>query len=399
MNEQNPYERQNESTQSPGKGNPDDGVKATPPSSHPNLEEAAPRLSTLSAEGRGARPILMMAAIATLLATTTALLFGAIGSRGGKEPTRNPEELVTVPAAPSKPIRTSTVRSQPSAPIPLANLPTSREPTSPQLALIPKPNAERESLLERRKQAGDTGILPGVGIPGGIPGAISEPSAANALVSSLGAGVRKAAAGQPDKAYALEQKDTLMAQGTSIRCALQTRIITDHPGLASCVVTEPVYSFTGKHLLLPKGTKVMGQYDAEPDSGRIGVIWERAITPNGVNIDMESPGVDNLGSAGHPGHYSAHWGSRISAALWISIFSDAFKYAGAKYGPTQTSTSSGIVTQDPFESNTAETIQNIAKQAVRRAANRPATVTINQGTIVSIFVAKDVDFSQTIKAH
>ncbi len=143
----------------------------------------------------------------------------------------------------------------------------------------------------------------------------------------------------------------------------------------------------------------MGQYDAEPDSGRIGVIWERAITPNGVNIDMESPGVDNLGSAGHPGHYSAHWGSRISAALWISIFSDAFKYAGAKYGPTQTSTSSGIVTQDPFESNTAETIQNIAKQAVRRAANRPATVTINQGTIVSIFVAKDVDFSQTIKAH
>ena len=111
---------------------------------------------------------------------------------------------------------------------------------------------------------------------------------------------------------------------------------------------------------------------------------------------MASPGVDNLGGSGHPGYYDAHWPSRIGAALLISLLSDAFKYEAAEHGPRQTTISNGVVTQTPFESNTAQTLQNLSNQAVQRAANRPATVTINQGTIVSIYVAKDVDFSDVI---
>lgn len=55
-----------------------------------------------------------------------------------------------------------------------------------------------------------------------------------------------------------------------------------------------------------------------------------------------------------------------------------------------------MVTQSPFESNTAATIQMLANQAVREAANRQPTVTINQGTVLYVYVAKDVDFSSVV---
>ena len=111
---------------------------------------------------------------------------------------------------------------------------------------------------------------------------------------------------------------------------------------------------------------------------------------------MKSPGIDNLGGAGLPGHYDAHWGERIGAALLISMLSDAFKYEAAKHGPTTTTISNGYVTQEPFESNTARTVQNLADQAVREAANRPPTVTINQGTVIYVYVSKDVDSSGVV---
>ena len=64
--------------------------------------------------------------------------------------------------------------------------------------------------------------------------------------------------------------------------------------------------------------------------------------------------------------------------------------------PAAKSFSNGLVTQTPFESNTAQTIQNLANQAVREAANRPPTVTINQGTVIYVYVTKDVDFSGVV---
>ena len=205
---------------------------------------------------------------------------------------------------------------------------------------------------------------------------------------------------QTSSAEPLSRPDTLMLRGTYIRCVLETHIVTDVPGFTSCVVTEPVYSFSGKRLLLPKGSKVLGKYSTEPNGPRVAVVWDRVVTPTGIDVNMASPGVDNLGGAGHPGDLDEHWGARIGSAMLISLFSDAFKYAAAEYGPsTSTIGAGGVVVQSPFESNTAQTLQSLANQAVRRAANRPATVTIHQGTVVNVYVARDVDFSGVIARY
>jgi type IV secretion system protein VirB10 len=159
-----------------------------------------------------------------------------------------------------------------------------------------------------------------------------------------------------------------------------------------------VYSFTGRRLLLPKGSKVLGQYNAAPNTDRVAVIWDRVITPNGIDVNMASPGIDNLGGAGHPGYLDNHWGQRIGAALLISMLSDAFSYEAAKHGPTTATVTNGAVVESPWQSNTAQTLQLLANQAVRQAANRPPTVTINQGTVVYVYVARDIDFSGVL-AH
>ena len=196
----------------------------------------------------------------------------------------------------------------------------------------------------------------------------------------------------------LANPDALMVRGTYIRCILETRIITDIPGFTSCIVTEPVYSINGRRLLLPRGSKLLGKYDSSGIArGRVAVIWDRIVTPNGYDISMASPGTDQLGGAGHPGQYDAHWPNRVATAMLISMISDLFKYEGEKHGPRSMVVSpTGMAYESPYESNTARTVQSMADQAISESANRKPTVTINQGTQLNVYVAQDVDFSNVL---
>jgi type IV secretion system protein VirB10 len=125
------------------------------------------------------------------------------------------------------------------------------------------------------------------------------------------------------------------------------------------------------------------------------VVWDRITTPGGLDVAMSSPGVDNLGGAGHPGHYSAHWGSRVASALLISLLSDAFKYAAAQEGPSSSTIGpGGVVVQSPYESATGRTMERLANQALD--SRRSPTVTIHHGTVVNVYVARDVDFSAVV---
>ena len=202
----------------------------------------------------------------------------------------------------------------------------------------------------------------------------------------------------PSAAKLLPNKDKLLIQGTYLRCVLETKIVSDIQGFTSCVITEPVYSASGKYMLIPKGSKVLGQYGfSSPTSGRLGVVWDRLITPDGVDVTLKSPGVDNLGAAGHMGKFQSHWGSRLASALLISMISDAFKYAGAEYGSQgkiETTNSSTIT--NPYESETANTLKQQAINQLERNNMRPNTVTINQGSLINIYTAQDIDFSVVV---
>jgi len=381
----------------PLSSNPYSGQYSQAPA--PDLDAAAPQLRANDAGRTNRRAMGLLVGMVALLIVGVLLIVNAM-TRRHDAPAKTHDETVNVPLAPAPVPAGPGAQVGPRLPEPIALAPKQAPQLPPQIQLPPPPPEPRgPSLVERRMATGDTAAQ--AGGPGGPPGAGGNQGAYAQAVAGM-QGARSARPGSPDSlpdvssAQPLNGPDTLMLRGTFIRCVLQTRIVTDYPGFTSCAVTEPVYSFTGRRLLLPKGSKVLGKYEMEPTSNRVYVIWDRIVTPNGIDVNMASPGVDNLGGSGHPGYYNAHWPSRIGAALLISMLSDAFKYEAAEHGPRQTTISNGVVTQSPFESNTATTLQNIANQAVQKAASRPATVTINQGTIVSIYVAKDVDFSGVV---
>lgn len=365
----------------------------------PDLDAGAPTLRSADMARMNRRAMYFLVAIVGVLVMLAVWMF--TGAGGKKEAPKQREETVSVPQAPA-PIPPPLPQVQPhqtGTPIPLSQ----RGPVMvgpPVTQAPPPPTAPRgPTLLERRMMADSSSQAATAG--GGQPAGGAAAQALAAMQQQQGP--RKLPGdtdpyGLPDVSNAapLTDPDALMLRGTYIRCVLETRIITDIPGFTSCIVTEPVYSFNGRKLLLPKGSKVLGKYDMVPNSPRVAVIWDRIVTPTGIDVNMASPGVDNLGGSGHPGYMNSHWGSRIGAALLISMLSDAFSYEAAEHGPKNTSVSNGVITQTPFQSNTAQTLQNLAQQAVQRQANRPATVTINQGTIVSIYVAKDVDFAGVI---
>lgn len=345
----------------------------------PDLDAGAPQLRASELRRMNHRALLLLGAVVLLLLFVAYWMIDSATTPRGRPKPR--EEKVTVAEAPAAVALPQLPRPTPSPAQPIPLMPaTVRTPPLPREQV----QGPREpNLVQRRILAAEAG---GAEAP---PPAVPMPAAAgNGLPGSADADITSA---QP-----LTKPDTLMQRGTYIRCVLETRIISDVPGYSTCLVTEPVYSFNGHTLLLPKGSKVLGSYQKQQNQRRVEVIWDRIITPTGIDVNMKSPGIDNLGGAGLPGQYDAHWGERIGAALLISMLSDAFKYEAAKHGPTTTTISNGYVTQEPFESNTARTVQDLANQAVREAANRPPTVTINQGTVIYVYVAKDVDFSGVV---
>ncbi|MCC7634842.1 TrbI/VirB10 family protein [Stenotrophomonas rhizophila] len=373
----------------------------------PNLDAAAPQLRSSEEQRLNRKALLFLGGIVLLLIAMGFLLFRKSSDDKDAPANLNQTARATTPelptAAPAPPPPQSMAEPIPMIP-PLPTEP--RGPTRPESDFGQSMSAQQmergPTLLDRRIGANGS-VSDGEGGQA-ANGGMDEYS--RAMLAQL------AANGQPQQpqpqktkrgpdvedvssASFIRSPDALLVRGTYLRCVLETRIITDLAGYTSCLLTEPVYSINGRSLLLPKGSKIYGAYGGGPKGERVEVIWDRITTPNGIDVAMSSPGIDQLGGAGHPGQYSAHWGSRIASALMISLISDAFKYAAAEHGPESTTiTNSGMAIQSPYESATARSMERLANEAL--SERRPPTVTINQGTVVSVYVAKDVDFSDVL---
>ncbi len=357
----------------------------------PDLDAAAPRLRTVEERRLDRKALLFLGGILLLILAMGYLLLRK-GTSDDPTPPPRLEARTSTPDLPSIP--TATPVAPPADPIPM--LPSQDVPVSyrPELPSVNEDNRRREpTLLERRIAAAQAEggqqnpTTPQYPYPPGYPGQPGGPQA-------QGQGSAESTEVATSASF-IRAPDALLVRGTYLRCVLETRIITDVPGYTSCLLTEPVYSINGRQLLLPKGSKIYGSYNGGPVAKRVDVIWDRITTPNGIDVAMSSPGTDGLGGAGVPGQFTAHWPQRIASALMISLIADAFKYAAAENGPETTSVNaSGWAVQSPYESATARTMERLANQALDQ--QRPPTVTVNQGTLMNVYVAKDVDFTAVL---
>ncbi len=117
----------------------------------------------------------------------------------------------------------------------------------------------------------------------------------------------------------------VLQAGAVIPAALITGIRSDLPGQITAQVTENVYdSPTGRSLLIPQGTRVIGQYDNGVGFGqrRVLLVWSRLVFPNGRSIVLErQPGTDAQGYAGLEDGVDYHWAELFKAAALTTILS------------------------------------------------------------------------------
>jgi type IV secretion system protein VirB10 len=196
----------------------------------------------------------------------------------------------------------------------------------------------------------------------------------------------------PRSAGTLGNRNFILAKGSFIDCALQTRLDSTVPGMTACVITRNIYSDNGKVLLLERGSTVTGEYQSNLKHGmaRIFVLWNRIKTPNGIVIALDSPGTDQLGGSGLPGYIDNHFWDRFGGALLLTFINSAAQGLSSYVG--NLSSQAGL--QQNFNGGGGQnSAQNVATEALRNSINIPPTLYKNQGEQVGIYVARDLNFS------
>ena len=187
----------------------------------------------------------------------------------------------------------------------------------------------------------------------------------------------------------LGNRSLTLPKGTAFTCALKTKVISATSGFVGCQVQRNVFSDDGRVLLIERGSHIDGEYrdaSVRPGTVRIPVLWTRIRTPNGVTVDIESPGTGPLGESGIDGYVDNRWGERIGAAMLLSLIDDSVKLViQNQANDTQANT---VV----LPSTTANS-SKLAEKVLDSTINIPPLIYQNQGGIVGIYVAQDVDFS------
>lgn len=178
--------------------------------------------------------------------------------------------------------------------------------------------------------------------------------------------------------------------GTIIPAALVTGINSDLPGQIIGNVTENVYdTVSGRHLLIPQGARLIGQYDSGVAFGqsRVLLVWNRIVMPDGSSIVLDRlSGVDTAGYAGLEDEVDNHWGRLIGGAVLSSLLGIGAELAA----PENRSSSSGDRIIVATRSGAQETINDVGQQITRRNLNIQPTLTVRPGFPVRVIVNKDL---------
>jgi type IV secretion system protein VirB10 len=275
-----------------------------------------------------------------------------------------PEPVAIATPAPQQPVE----RPQPQiiyVPQPMPQQPV-QQPIVPQAP----PRTSAEPTLVFDGSGGDSGQA-GPAPAGGDSAAAASPAGSGPL--SL--------AGTRTRAGVLANRGATVPQGTLIPAVLETGLDSTRPGLARAMVTRDVRGFDGTRILIPRGTRLIGEYASQTQSGqkRAMVNWIRLIRPDGVTIAIGSPASDPLGRGGIGAHVNNHFFARFTGAILQSALDIGVNLASRSSG-------SPVIVALPGA------VQNTTQPLTQRQEITP-TLTVKPGTSITIFVARDLDFT------
>jgi type IV secretion system protein VirB10 len=177
----------------------------------------------------------------------------------------------------------------------------------------------------------------------------------------------------------LSNASQMVAQGTVIAAVLETAVNSDLPGYARAIVSQDVRSFDRKTVVIPRGSRLVGEYKSAASIGqsRAFIVWTRVLRPDGVSVQLGSPTTDELGQAGLSGKVDRHFWQRYGGAVLMTTIGGAASSIGGG--------STVVLGGTTDASGAATSLQSSGKIS--------PTIRVPQGTPIQVFVAKDLDFS------
>lgn len=275
-------------------------------------------------------------------------------------------------AAPSQ-----TVEQAPAV-LPQAITPAPAAAPAPQPVLAAPPQTAAAPATAANPHSSPTVVFDASALPLPAPAGAAAPGASgnsnDDFASRLG-GV----GGTTAVATAGINPQTTVTQGTLIPAVLETAIDTDVPGYVRAVVSADVRSFDGSRVLVPRSSRLIGQYKSGMQAGqkRAYVIWTRLIRPDGVSVNIASPAIGFGGETGLAGKVNNHFFDRFGSAMLLSVISGLTTLASA--GTNVIIAGGG---------------QSAAAAAVGQSGQIGPTVRVRPGEPVRVFTARDLDFSK-----
>jgi type IV secretion system protein VirB10 len=323
-----------------------------------------------------------------------------------------PPLVVPTPPVPVAPV----APAAPAAPVPAAPLPAAT--AVPQVPFIKNDDAKKLAAEEARRKEAEareatriarrkSSMMAGGGGGGGGGG-----GATKSLTGGLDANFEPTITASPQaRATMIGNRESIIAQGKVIDAVLETAINTDLPGLLRAVVSRDVYAEAGRTILIPKGSRLIGNYQADVRRGqrRVNIIWARVIRPDGIDIAIDSPASDQLGRAGVDGKVDNRYMELFSSAILLSTISTGFAIiaentaGGNNASTTSTTTGAGGSTTSTTATPTGNAIAsgvsqvgNIAQGITQDYLEIKPTITVDQGTKIIVYVNRDLVFPATI---
>jgi len=188
--------------------------------------------------------------------------------------------------------------------------------------------------------------------------------------------------------------NAIIAEGSLIHAVLESASNSDLPGYLRAIVNEPCYSEDGSRVLIPRGTRLIGQYKSGMLQGqsRIFIVWTRLITPAGISLNLGSPGVDTLGIAGMgPDEIDRHFWERFGTASLLAIIGAGAANVGVSGSDEYNSSSA-------YRSAMANSFAQSANQSLQQESNIAPTLKSYQGKAIIVFVAHDLNFQNVMRA-
>jgi type IV secretion system protein VirB10 len=220
--------------------------------------------------------------------------------------------------------------------------------------------------------------------PAGVVAPVSAPAAS---LAAPGPPVHAAPAVSPELEATSSPYRVL--EGTFIDAVLTNRLDGGSASPVSCLVTNPVYTLSGRDVLIPAGARVLGETRPVQALGeaRLAVLFHRLILPDGRSVRLDQfKGLNQIGDAGLRDRVNHHYWSTFGAAAAVGLVSGLSQLIGTAGLGRGDGDRTVIVAGGAADAGSQATAQ-----VMTRFLNRLPTITIREGHRVKVYVTSDLD--------